>query len=317
MNPKRVLIAGGSGFLGGILARYGEQHGWEVTLLTRHPHPELSIRQLIWDGQNRGPWEKALAQTDVLINLCGATVNCRYTPANRQKLMDSRLQPTRLLGEALQDCPTPPKLWLHASTATLYKHTFGDGWTEEGETGADPRAKDAFSIELAQAWEDVFEEVLPSGIRGVKMRTAMVLGAGEDPNNVLPTLRRLTRRGLGGKMASGKQFVSWMHETDFCRAVDWVIDHPDIRGAVNFAAPNPLPNVEMMRILRKQFHRPFGLPAPRPLLELGAWFMRTETELVIKSRRVLPGVLQGSGFRFRFPTFPEAVADLVKTGAGR
>ncbi len=310
MNTKRIVIAGGGGFLGGVLTRYWVEKGVSVTLLTRQATAPKGAQIAQWDGQTRGSWEQVLDGADVLINLCGASVNCRYHDENRKLLMDSRLVPTRLLGDAVKDCAHPPTVWLQASTATLYKHTFGPGWTEDGEIGSDPRAKDAFSIELAQAWEDAFYEVLPDGIRGVCMRCAMVLGAGADSNNVLHTLARLTKLGLGGKMASGKQFVSWIHETDLCRAVEWILAHGDLVGPVNLAAPTPLPNQEMMKTLRTILKRPVGLPAPSFLLEFGAWLMRTETELVIKSRRVLPGSLRDSGFEFLFPTFRSAVEDL-------
>jgi len=311
MKPHRIVIAGGGGFLGGVLTRYWIQKGASITLLSRKAEGPPGARVAQWDGMTRGNWEQVLEGADVLINLCGQSVNCRYHAKNRRRLMDSRLLPTRLLGEAVKDCTQPPKVWLQASTATLYKHTFGPGWNEDGDLGADPRAKDAFSIELAQSWEDAFYDVLPEGVRGCCLRTAMVLGAGADPNNVLHTLARLTKLGLGGKMASGTQYVSWIHEEDFCRGVEWIIAHEDLKGPVNLAAPHPLRNQEMMRTLRTLFKRRFGLPAPLPLLEAGAWMMRTETELVIKSRRVLPGKLLENGFEFRFPTFWEAVQDLT------
>jgi uncharacterized protein (TIGR01777 family) len=311
MTAGHIVIAGGSGFLGGLLTRFHIRQGRRVTLLSRNPQSHPGATTVRWDGRTRGTWEESLEGSDALINLCGASVNCRYHARNRKKLMDSRLLPTRLLGEVMLDLKHPPQVWLQAGTATLYLHTFGPGWDEEGETGADPRAKDAFSIELARAWEDAFRQALPAHTRGVLLRTAMVLGRGSDPNNVLHTLRRLVRWGLGGTMASGQQYVSWLHEDDFCRAVEWILRTPGLEGPVNLSAPHPLPNREMMQILRRQLHRPFCLPAPLPLLELGAWLIRTETELIIKSRRVLPGRLLDSGFTFAHPEFAAAVNDLI------
>lgn len=306
---KRIVIAGGSGFLGRVLTRYFEGQGDEVRVLTRRAprHP----REIRWDAPHRGDWESCLEGADVLVNLCGLSVNCRYHAKNRRRLMESRLLPTRLLGEALRDLRQPPGVWMNASTATLYRHTFGDPWDESGEIAAHPDAKDAYSIELATAWEREFFQAVPHGVRPVALRCAMTLGRGKDHNNVLTVLRRLVRLGLGGTMGHGKQFVSFIHEEDLCRAVAWIVDHPRLEGAVNLCAPTPLPNREMMTILRRQLGMPFGLPAPAPLLELGAFFLRTETELILKSRRVIPGKLTADGFRFAFPDFQSTAADLL------
>ncbi|MBD2713033.1 NAD-dependent epimerase/dehydratase family protein [Limnospira platensis] len=220
---NRIVIAGGSGFLGGVLTRYFEGRGDEVRVLTRRPprHP----REIQWDAQHRGDWESCLEGADVLVNLCGLSVNCRYHAKNRRRLMESRLLPTRLLGEALRDLRQPPGIWMNASTATLYRHTFGDPWDESGEIAAHPDAKDAFSIELATAWEREFFQAVPHGVRPVALRCAMTLGRGKDHNNVLTVLRRLVRHGFGGTMGNGKQFVSFIHEEDLCRAVAWIVDH--------------------------------------------------------------------------------------------
>ncbi|MDA3872605.1 MAG: TIGR01777 family oxidoreductase [Kiritimatiellae bacterium] len=309
MKKKRMILAGGSGFVGGLLTAYFEERGWTCVVLTRHV--PRSFREVQWDGVHRGDWEACLEDADVLVNLCGKSVNCRYHARNRRELMESRLLPTRLLGEVVAELSTPPEVWIQASTATLYRHTFGSPWDENGDIGAHPDAKDAFSIELATAWEDAFLATVPDAVRPVLLRSAMVLGRGNDHNNVLSVLRRLTRYGLGGKMGHGRQYVSWIHERDFCRAVDWVISHSEVEGPVNVCSPNPLPNHEMMRILRQQLSRPLGVPAPAWVLELGAFFLRTETELIIKSRRVIPGRLQKEGFEFEFPDFSSAVDELI------
>ncbi|MCC5848363.1 MAG: TIGR01777 family oxidoreductase [Verrucomicrobia bacterium] len=313
MNPRKIVLAGGSGFMGGLLAAHFEKLGWTCVVLTRHTPqpPQKSRREVQWDGMHRGAWESALEGAEVVVNLCGQSVNCRYHARNRLTLMESRVRPTRLLGEVMAEMKTPPKVWLNASTATLYRHTFGDPWDEDGEVGAHPDAKDAFSIDLAQAWEVAFQESVPEGVRPVLLRSAMVLGRGKDANNVLSVLRRLTRLGLGGRMGHGRQFVSWIHERDLCRALEWIVGHEALEGVVNVCAPNPLPNQEMMRLLRKRLNRPFGLPAPAWALELGAFFLRTETELIIKSRRVVPGKLIASGFQFDFPEFGGAIDELL------
>ncbi|HWW01637.1 MAG TPA: TIGR01777 family oxidoreductase [Candidatus Acidoferrum sp.] len=309
-----IVIAGGSGFLGQTLASYFQERGCEVVVLSRAAR---SIgppgHQVSWDGRTLGSWQKELEGAAAVINLSGKSVDCRYHARNRREILESRLNSTRVLGEAISRCTQPPSVWLNASTATIYRHTFADPWDEAGEIGAAREAKDAFSIEVAKAWEATLEEAKTSGTRKIAMRTAMVLGLRK--NSVFPVLRRLVRFGLGGRMGSGRQFVSWIHETDFCRAVEWLLRHDKLEGPVNLAAPNPLPNCQMMRTLRKVCGVPVGLPAATWMLEVGAFFLRTETELIIKSRRVVPRRLLGSGFEFRLPSIREAFEELCSHGA--
>ncbi|EEF60890.1 TIGR01777 family oxidoreductase [Pedosphaera parvula] len=310
---KRIILAGGSGFLGRALAAHFLDLGWDVVTLTRSQQPSGGIgRQVTWDGCTLSSWQKELEGAAAVVNLTGKSVDCRYTARNRKEILDSRIKPTRVLGEAIRLCPQPPQVWLNASTATIYKHTFAGPWDESGEIGAAPEAKDEFSVEVARAWEQPFDEAQTPGTRKIAMRTTMVLGMGT--NSVFPVLRRLVRLGLGGKMGSGRQFVSWMHQVDFCRAVEWLITHDNIQGPVNLAAPNPLPNQEMMKTLRQVCRVPIGLPATNWMLEVGAFFLRTETELIIKSRRVVPRRLIDSGFQFQFPTIREAFEDLSNRG---
>ncbi len=308
-DTKRIILAGGSGFLGRILEAHFAGTGWEVVILTRSPHQTNGAgKQVAWDARTPDTWETELDGATAVINLTGKSVNCRYTARNRREILDSRVNSTRILGEAIGRCRRSPQVWLNASTATIYRHTFGDPWDENGEIGAVREAKDAFSVEVATAWERTLGEARTPGTRKIALRMAMVLGAGS--NSVFPVLRRLVRLGLGGKMGNGRQFVSWMHEADFCRAVEWLIAHDEIHGAVNLAAPNPLPNGEMMSALRQACRMPFGLPATNAMLEAGAFFLRTETELIIKSRRVIPRRLIDSGFQFQFPTVRGAFESL-------
>ena len=313
MNPQRLVLAGGSGFLGKVLADYFATRGMEVVLLTRKPtRRDGLIRDVHWDGETVQDWLRQLEGARALINLAGVSVNCRYHARNRKLLLDSRLNSTRVLGEAIAQCANPPPVWLNSSTATIYKHTLGPPWDEAGEIGACPAAKDVFSVHVATEWERVLNEASTPHTRKVALRSAMVLGNGS--NSVLPNLLRLGRLGLGGSLAGGLQFVSWIHEEDFCRAVEWIIGHENVRGAVNVSAPHPVTNAEFMAAIRKACHAPFGLPAPSWLLEIGAFFMRTETELVIKSRNVVPGKLLAEGFVFRHPHVLPAVEHLVKSG---
>ena len=308
---KRIILAGGSGFLGLALARYFQQSGHAITVLTRSPGMKANgIREIAWDACSPGDWANELDGAAAVINLTGRSVNCRYNSRNRRAILESRVNSTRAIGQAIARCKTPPPVWLNASTATIYKHTFGPAWTEAGEIGGCAEAKDQFSVEVATAWEQTLNEALVPHTRKVAMRAAMVLGTGR--NSVFPVLWRLARLGLGGRMGNGRQFVSWIHETDFCRGVEWLITHDQLSGPVNLCAPNPLTNAEMMKTLRTICGLPVGLPAARWMLEVGAFVLRTETELTIKSRHVVPGKLIGSGFHFQFPLLQQAVEDLQR-----
>ncbi len=259
-NNRRIVLAGGSGFLGRALAGHFHGAGWDVVILTRSPNPKSdSIRETKWDGCTIGDWRRELDDATAVVNLTGKSVNCRYNAANRREILESRVNATRVIGETISQCANPPTVWLNASTATVYKHTFGAAWDESGEIEAASDAKDAFSVEVAQAWEAALDQANTPRTRKVAMRMGMVVGL--DKNSVFPVLRRLVRVGLGGRMGSGEQYVSWMHIVDYCRAVEWLMCHDKLSGAVNVVAPNPAPNSEMMRILRRVCGVPFGLPA--------------------------------------------------------
>lgn len=308
MKPK-IILAGGSGFLGGVLADFYQRRGWNVVVLTRSPKSRTEvIQQVIWDGKSQGDWGVEIDGAEAVINLTGRSVDCRYTAKNRELILNSRIDSTLALGKAIAIAKKPPKVWLNSSTATIYKHSFERPMGEDGEIGATPEAKDEFSVHVAQSWERALDEVETPKTRKVKLRAAMVLG---KSGGVFPVLRRMTQFSLGGKMASGLQYVSWLHENDFGRAIDWIISHHELCGAVNLAAPNPLPNKELMELFRKILSVPFGLPAPLYLLELGAFFLRTETELIIKSRRVVPTCLLASGFQFNFFKAEAALEELA------
>jgi hypothetical protein len=306
----KIILAGGRGFLGSVLADYFGSKGMEVVIFTRKPNQRGgAIREVRWDGENLGEWTKELECARALINLAGISVNCRYHARNRKLMLDSRLNSTRVLGEAVARSGNPPPVWLNSSTATIYKHNFGPAWEETGGIGGCSEAKDIFSVHIATEWERVFNEAGTPRTRKVALRSAMVLGHGK--NSVLPNLLRLARLGLGGSLAGGRQFVSWIHEGDFCRAVEWIIEHETLSGPVNLAAPNPVTNAEFMATIRKVCGALFGLPATRWMLEIGAFLLRTETELVIKSRRVVPGKLLASGFTFRYPQILPAIKQLT------
>ncbi len=313
MNTSKIILAGGSGFLGGELAKHSSVLGWQVVVLTRSPKSRTDgVREVAWDTKSLGDWAQELEGATAVVNLTGRSVDCRYTAKNRRDIMDSRVNSTRVVGEAIAQCKTPPRVWLNSSTATVYTHTFGkphDESSQDMDSAMD--AKDAFSVEVAQAWERTLDEAETPKTRKVALRTSMVLGLGR--NSVFPVLRRLTKLGLGGRQGSGNQFVSWIHVEDFCRAIEWIIAHDDLAGPVNQCAPNPLPNREMMKIFRDLCGMPIGLPATEWMLEIGAFFLRTETELIFKSRRVVPGRLLGSGFKFKFEHFKSAIENLSRS----
>ena len=299
--------------MGTIVARAFHRDGHDVVVLSRHPRVQ-PWRVVQWDGATLGGWSRELDGTDAVINLAGRSVNCRYTASNRREILESRVFSTGMVGQAIRQATRPPRVWLQASTATIYSHRY-DAPNDEtsGVLGGDePDAPSSwrFSIEVARAWERAFDEAAAPRTRKVTLRSAMTMSP--DPGGVLDTLLGLVRHGLGGKAGAGRQFVSWMHYEDFVRAIRWLIDHDAVGGVVNVAAPNPLPNAEFMRLLRRASGTSVGLPASRWMLEVGAVLMRTETELILKSRRVVPARLLELGFRFTFPVWGDAARDLCQ-----
>jgi uncharacterized protein len=307
----KIVIPGGSGQVGTVLARafHGERH--DVVVLSRHPvvRPWRVVR---WDGATLGSWHDEIHDCDVVINLAGRSVNCRYTAANREEILQSRVLSTRVVGQAIAGAARKPRAWFQASTATIYAHRYDCPNDEQSGIlgGHESYAPGSwrFSINVARAWERAFEEAVTDGTRKIALRSAMTLSP--DPGGVFDTLLGLARRGFGGRAGDGRQFMSWIHYEDFVAAVRWLIDRDDIEGIVNVAAPNPLPNAEFMRELRKACGVPFGLPANKWMLEIGAAFMRTETELILKSRRVVPARLLEHGFKFKYPDWRSAACDL-------
>lgn len=308
----KIVMPGGSGQVGNILARHFHAHRHEVTVLSRTPRP-APWRVVSWDGLTPGSWIADVEQSDVCINLTGRSVDCRYTTANQRAIYESRIRSTRLLNEVIASLNHPPRLWLNASTATIYRHALDRPMNETtGELGGhEPGAPDTwnFSIEVAKAWEEAFFSVCTPRTRKVAIRSAMTFSP--DRGGVFDVFLGLVRHGLGGTQGSGTQFVSWIHEVDFVRAVDLLISCDEFDGIVNLAAPNPLPNSDFMRALRDAWGIRIGLPCPTWMTEIGTLLMRTESELVLKSRRVVPGRLLDAGFQFLFPEWPAAACDLV------
>lgn len=326
-RPLRIVIPGGSGQVGRMLAGFFQERGHRVVVLTRGPYaaPWPTVH---WDGAHLGPWVETLEGADVCIHLSGRSINCRYTEQNRRELNDSRVGPTLLLHQAFETLTNPPWLWMNASAANIYRHSLGQDMDEaSGEIGGNEPVDSWFgrqrpapekwnwAVRLVRGRERAFFSTPTPRTRKIALRTSLVFSPA--PGSVFAALSGLARVGLGGTVGNGRQYVSWMHETDYARALEFLIHHEEIDGPVNMAAPCPLPNREFMAALREAWGMPNGLPAPAPLLELGMFLLRSETELVLKSRRVFPGKLLEAGFQFRFPTWPEAVEDLVQQWRAR
>jgi uncharacterized protein (TIGR01777 family) len=309
----KIVIPGGTGQVGTVLARAFHNDAHEVIVLGRHAH-KAPWRVENWDGETLGPWADEIDRSDAVINLAGRSVNCRYNAVNRRQMMDSRVISTRVVGEAIQRARNPPKVWLQASTATIYAHRFDEPNDDItgiiGGSEADAPDTWNFSIDVATSWELTANEADTPRTRKVLMRSAMIMSP--DRAGIFDTLLGLVKIGLGGTAASGEQFISWIHDLDFIRSIYWLIEHEELSGPINLASPNPEPNREFMRILREAYGMPFGLPAFEWQLAVGAFLMRSETELILKSRRVIPKVLTDSGFEFQFPEWRDAAEDLVQ-----
>jgi uncharacterized protein (TIGR01777 family) len=309
----KIVMPGGSGQVGMILGRAFQSEGHEVVVLSRAPS-SAPWRTVGWDAATLGDWTAEIDGADVVVNLAGRSVNCRYNPGNKKLILESRVASTKIVGEAIAKAMRPPALWLQSSTATIYSHRY-DAPNDEasgilGGNEPDAPASWRFSIEVALAWERALDEAQVPATRKVALRSAVVMSP--DQGGIFDILLGLVRHGLGGKSGDGRQYVSWVHDADFIAAIQWLIAHPELQGAVNISSPFPLPNAEFMHDLRKAWGIPIGLPATKWMLEAGSLFLRTETELVLKSRRVVPGRLQASGFDFKFPAWPKAAADLCR-----
>ncbi|OAR22065.1 TIGR01777 family protein [Streptomyces sp. ERV7] len=307
----KVVIPGGTGQVGAVLDRALTAAGHEVVIVTRRPAHE---REVYWDGESTGPWTEEIDGSDVVINLAGRSVSCRYTPDNLQAMMDSRVRSTQAVGRAIEAAARPPRLWLQMSTATVYAHRYDAPHDEAtgviGGAEAGVPGYWGYSVEIAKAWEQAQQEADTPHTRKVALRSAMVMSP--DRGGVFDVMSWMVRFGLGGPVAGGAQYVSWIHEDDFVRAVQFLVERDGISGPVNLAAPAPLPHRAFMRGLRAAWRVPVGLPATKGMAELGAFVLRSDTELLLKSRRVVPGRLLDAGFTFDHGEWPDAARDLAE-----
>jgi uncharacterized protein (TIGR01777 family) len=297
---KKIIIAAGTGFLGQVLENHLTKNGYAVTILSRSPK---KANHVLWDAKGLGTWRNDFEDAYAVINLTGKSVDCRYNQKNKEVIYSSRIDSTNVIGEAIQQCKKAPKVWINSSTATIYQYSLKKEMTEEdGDIGDD------FSMNIAKSWEKVFYNHNLPNTRQIAIRTSIVLG--KNGGALIP-LKSITKLGLGGKQGSGNQKVSFIHEYDFARAVAFLLEHETINGNVNVTAPNPSNNKMLMSIIRKELRIPFGIPQPKWLLEIGTFFLGTETELVLKSRNVIPKRLLNNGFKFKYETINETLNNLI------
>ncbi|WP_052592281.1 TIGR01777 family oxidoreductase [Aureispira sp. CCB-QB1] len=302
----QLIIPGGSGFLGLELARHFDAKGWDVCVLSRQKKAAIGRIQFEqWDGKTLGDWTKVIDGADAVVNMAGRTVNCRYNALNRKQILDSRINSTRILGEAIAQAQTKPKVWINSSSATIYEDTRGQAPANDeynGTIGTD------FSMNICKAWEKEFRAAPVDSVRRIALRTAIVIG--KEPGGAMEYLINLSKFWLGGTQGGGNQFISWVHLYDFSRVVEFLIEQAHIDGVINCAAPNPVTNKSFMKELRQQLGRSWGLPIPKTLLEIGAVFLQTQTELVLKSRKVVSKRLEDEGFQFEYPTIQAAFKEI-------
>lgn len=304
MKYKKIILAGGNGYLGGVLAGYYRHIAEEVIILGRKPKAtEENIKTVLWDGKTKGEWVKEIEGADMLINLCGKNVNCRYTTKNREEIIRSRVIPTALLNEIVGELSNPPALWINITSATIYRHA--EDFTQDEATG---QIGYGFSIDVCRQWEDTFFSGCKAPVRKVALRMGIVLGRSDS---VFPRLLNLVRFGLGGRQGTGQQYVSWVHEQDVACCTEWILDRPEMNGVINCTAPEAVKNTDLMHALRKSYGMPVGLPTPAWLLGIGARIIGTETELILKSRWVAPKRLLDSGYKFLFTKADYAIDDIL------
>ncbi len=311
MTGKHIIIAGGSGFIGmQMAARWAKNN--KVTILTRSTGATNNsygnaaaiddVNPVKWDGKTIGDCVSALDGCDLLINLAGRSVNCRYNEQNKAEIMNSRVDATRVLGEAVTQLRQPPALWINGGSTTIYRHA--EDRPQDEFTG---EIENDFSVQVCKQWEATFNEISLPHTRKAILRIAIVLGKG----GVLVPYSRLARLGMGGSQGGGRQMFSWIHMEDLCLITEWLYEHEEQQGIYNAAAPNPVPNATFMNAIRKVLRVPFGLPAPEWLLGMGAAVIGTQTELLLKSRWVMPTRLLQQGYQFKYIRVEDALGDLL------
>ena len=316
MENKTIVIAGGTGFIGQELCNYFGSSN-DIVILTRQMPDQKTnafgentiqqdvsknIRYIKWDGVSLGEWKSVIDGVDLVINLTGKTVNCRYNKKNKKEILESRIQAVKVIGEAIQKVAVPPKLWINAASATIYPHATKSPRDEKFTDFAND-----FSVQVCKSWEKIFSEQQTPLTRKVILRMAINLGA----SGVMKPYFNLLKFGLGGQQGNGKQMYSWVHITDTCRMIEWIMEHDGLKGMFNCVSPGAVTNAYFMKALRKETGQRFGLPAPGWALAIGAKLIGTETELVLKSRWVIPARIQETGFSFQYPFLEGAFKEII------
>jgi uncharacterized protein (TIGR01777 family) len=297
---NKIIIAGGTGFIGKYLAKQFANLGYQVIIISRQKE------NVQWS--DTAGIINALENAEMLINLAGKSVDCRYNEKNKKEILESRTGTTKALGEAILKCNKPPELWITSSTATIYRHAEDRPMTErEGEIGK------GFSVDVAKGWESSFFSFQLPNTRQVALRMAIVLG---KDGGVMKPLLNLVRFGLGGKQGNGRQMFSWIHIEDLFNIILFIQLHKELKGVYNCSAPNPVDNKTLMQTLRQVMKAKIGLPSPAWLLEIGAVIINTETELILKSRWVIPEKLLEAGYTFKYPTLESALKDILAASRG-
>ncbi|CAI2765519.1 TIGR01777 family oxidoreductase [Flavobacterium collinsii] len=300
---NKLIIAAGTGFLGQVLVNHFKNKFEEIVILTRGKSQIIDgIKYVNWNAKTFSGWENELEHATALINLAGKSVDCRYTQKNKKEILLSRIESTKILNEAILKCKNPPKHWLNSSTATIYRFSRDKQMDEtEGEIGND------FSINVALSWEKAFFKTKTPKTLKTSLRTSIVLG---KKGGAFIPLKTLAKIGFGGKQGKGNQFISWIHEDDFANAIEFILEK-EITGVINIVSPSPIPNIDFMKKLQKAVGFPFGIPLNTFFLEIGSFFIRTETELVLKSRNVIPKRLLEKNFKFKFENIDSAFQNLL------
>lgn len=300
----KIVVAGGTGLIGQELVKHFSKQKHELIILARSSKkPKYNEKYIKWDGKTIGSWVNNLKNTDVLINLAGKSVDCRYTDKNKAEILNSRVQSVRVLEQAFNAINESPEYWINSSTATIYRH--------ETETPNDENSNnigEGFSVEVGKAWEQAVDSI-KLNTKKFKLRIAIVLG---NSGGAFIPYKKMAQFGAGGKHGDGKQLFSWIHIDDLCNIFDHILDDNITDEIINCAAPEPITNKVFMARLRKKVGIPFGIPAPKFLLKIGAFLLGTETELLLKSRWVISKKLPKSGFEFKYPTIDKALHQLLK-----
>ncbi len=303
---QRVVIAGGSGFIGRHLSQRLVSAGYDVVILSRFAKSAGVVRSVEWDGKTLGPWATEIDGAFAVINLAGKSINCRHTNNNRREILRSRVDSVRVLGQAASRAPTPPSVLVQTSAVGIYGNAGSRICSESSPHGID------YVAQVCDQWEGAFEAIDVAALRKVILRLGIVLGS---DGGFLQVMARITRFFVGGQAGDGRQFISWVHMNDLCGMFLASIEYPEVTGVYNACAPDPVMNRDFMRTLRDVLNRPWSPPVPPIAVRLGSWLMGSEGKLALMGQRVLPEHFLKQDFPFEFPTLRPALQDLLRPRA--